>query len=413
MLAVIENRLDLNARRGCAALVLVMTTLSACRRGLQHRTDPDASSESEPQSLLSDAGESSAPPRGMVWVPAGPLVVGTAPNTYPRRPDRELAGEQVVMHGYYIDKLPYPNEEGAIPSTNITQSNARALCEKQHKRLCTELEWERACKGPAQHTFEYGEHYREDVCATGTVVVPRPSGFNVGCQSDFGVHDMHGGVYEWTDSAWGRGNTNPNKVVIRGGNDVTAEVVARCANAEPRSPESQGVSVGFRCCAGPVNEVQVQMRVEHGPPVAALSPDPGLLGRLISNLTPAASKELGDATFAPVFSVAWRPIGNERLVALSICSQKRALQRCAVLVGRDTPGMPTVLGAANTGFFPSKLYVDEYARDAWVLGTDARGPFRRLLRYNWGRLDVGPRELQTKAPKSKKSKHSEKAPAAN
>lgn len=274
------------------SLVVVSILVYAC--GAPHR-DRRASFDSDSGALSvtsDDAGEAVAPPRGMVWIAPGPLVVGTAPNTYPRRPDRELAGEQVVLHGFYIDKLPYPNEEGAIPTTNIVHGEARALCEKQGKRLCSELEWERACKGPSQHTFEYGDAYREDICGTGTPVVPRPSGINVGCQSDFGVHDMHGGVFEWTNSVWNRGDTSPNRISVRGGNDITAEVVARCANSEPKSPDAKAASIGFRCCAGPANEVQVLMRVERGPSVTAMNPDSALLRRMIDYLPPEATKEL-------------------------------------------------------------------------------------------------------------------------
>ncbi len=398
----------------CSKVLLAGWVLVSACSG-QHRdrraaVDLDSGSASI---ALVDASEDVAPPRGMVWVTPGPLVVGTAPNTYPRRPDRELAGEQVVLHGFYIDKLPFPNEQGAIPTTNISHAEARALCEKQNKRLCTELEWERACKGPSQHTFEYGDVYREDLCGTGTPVVPRPSGINVGCQSDFGVEDMHGGVFEWTDSHWNRGDSNANRISTRGGNDITAEVVARCANAEPRLEDAKSSSVGLRCCAGPVNEAEVQMRVERGPSVAAMNTDPALLKRMLEHLSPETAKELRELTYAPIWAFVWRPIGNERLVAIAMCSRSRPVQRCAMLIGRDTPGLPAVLGVASTGFFPSKLYVEEGPRDAWVLGTDSIGPFRRLLRYNWGRLEVGPRELQSKPKKSNKPKHSARLGRSN
>ena len=340
----------------------------------------------------------------MVWISLGPLVVGTPPNTYPRRPDRELAGEQFVLHGFYIDVFPYPNEEGAIPTTNIGQTDARALCNKLGKRLCSELEWERACKGPSQHTYEYGNRYREDTCGTGAIVVPRPSGIKVGCQSDFGVHDLHGGVFEWTESRWARGSGNPNKVAIRGGNDGTGEVVGRCANAEANAPEAKSSSVGFRCCSGPINEVEIQMRVEHGQAITLnASPDVGLLHRMMENLPSDAAAELGENKWNAIYGFVWRPIGNERLVAISICTRTHVPQRCAVLVGRDTPGLPTVLAAVGTGYFPSKLYVDESPRDVWLLGTDANGQFRRLMRYNWGHVNVGPRERQAAPPDNKKS----------
>ena len=402
-------------RHGLAAVMLVAASTSSCHRYERHKQSPptEQSANLAPTTSV-NAGESAAPPRGMVWIGPGPLVVGTPPNVYPRRPDRELAGEQFVLHGFYIDVLPYPDEEGAIPTTNVDQNEARAICAKQAKRLCSELEWERACKGPSQFTYEYGDRYREDACGTGTVVVPRPSGIRVGCQSDFGVHDLHGGVFEWTDSPWTRGSGNANKVVVRGGNDTAGEVVGRCANAEPRPPETRSSSIGFRCCAGPTNEMEIQMRVEHGPAVTAVaSPDAGLLRRMLEHLPSDTEVELREPSTFAIFGFVWRPIGNERLVAISTCARSNGPQRCAVIVGRDTPGLPTVLATAGTGFFPSKLYADEFARDVWLLGTDANGSFRRLLRYNWGHIEVGPRERHSAlSAKKKSSKRSRKAASA-
>ena len=88
----------------------------------------------------------------MVWVPAGALVAGTPPEQLPRIADEEMPGEQVVLQGFYIDIFAYPNEEGAIPKTNVTHAAGGELCAEQGKRLCTELEWERACKGPQNTT---------------------------------------------------------------------------------------------------------------------------------------------------------------------------------------------------------------------------------------------------------------------
>ena len=90
------------------------------------------------------------PPRkGMVFIPGGALVAGTPPEKLPRIADEEMPGEQVILKGFYIDVFPYPNEEGAIPLTNLSEPEAEGLCAELGKRLCTELEWERACKGPA------------------------------------------------------------------------------------------------------------------------------------------------------------------------------------------------------------------------------------------------------------------------
>jgi len=166
----------------------------------------------------------------MVWVPRGPLVAGTPEGSLPRVADEEMPGEQVILKGFYIDVFPYPNEEGAIPQTVVSQEAALGFCTERGKRLCTELEWERACKGPDNHRYEYGEAYRPDRCGTGATPVMRPTGIRVACRSDFGVRDLHGGAWEWTASDWLRG-TSSGLVSVRGGNSPDGELVGRCANA--------------------------------------------------------------------------------------------------------------------------------------------------------------------------------------
>ena len=354
------------------------------------------------------AVESAVPvvPRGMVWIAPGPLVVGTPPNLVPRRVDRDLPGEQFMLHGFYMDVFAYPNEEGAIPTTNVTQADARALCNKLDKRLCTELEWERACKGPAQHVFEYGDHYSEDTCGTGTAVLPRPSGFKVGCRSDFGVHDMHGDAFEWTNSRWLRGTTSAALVAVRGGNDTTGELVARCANAESRPAEYKSSNTGFRCCRGPVNEVAIVMPVERGDPLTtSTSLDKSLFSRMLEHTPAAIAAQLKDLKWDAIAAYTWRPLGNERLRAFSMCSRRHIPQGCGILLGQDTLGVPVVLGFAETGFYPSKLYLDVSPDDVWVIGTDAGGPFRRLIHYNWGALEIGPAQRNFSRPSGSGSQH--------
>jgi hypothetical protein len=386
-----------------------MSQFACARRNAAHEHG-DAGFPLDAAALLLDAGPP-VPQRGMAWIEPGPLVVGTPPNTFPRRPDRDLPGEQVMLHGFYIDDFAYPNEEGAIPTTNVTQSEARALCAKQGKRLCSELEWERACKGPQQHVFEYGDAYREETCGTGMPVVAKPSGFRVGCRSDFGVHDLHGGVFEWTDSRWLRGvgsSAQGSLVVVRGGNDALGELIGRCANAEPRAAESKASTTGFRCCLGPVNEVEVTLRVDRGEAMSSASPiDSQTLQRMLEHAPAAVVAELKDYKWDGMAAYVWRPLGNERLTALSVCARKARPQVCGILIGRDTPGAPMVLGFAGTGYFPSKLYVDVAPEDVWVLGNDASGAFRRLIQYNWGSVTVGPkqRRLSRAETDTRRKKH--------
>ena len=230
------------AERALAALLL----LCACR-------DAPAPAPAPARAEVADAAppwasESRAPavPRGMVWIPEGTLLAGTPAGRVPRLADIEMAGDALELHGFFIDQFPYPNEEGAIPQSGVTRTQAEGLCQERGKRLCTELEWERACKGPRNLSYEYGDRHRPEVCQTGRAPRLLPSGYRTACRSDFGVRDLHGGVWEWTQSRWGRGGA-ADLYSVRGGNSSNGELAGRCANAMPRASEQARSRSAVHC----------------------------------------------------------------------------------------------------------------------------------------------------------------------
>jgi hypothetical protein len=341
----------------------------------------------------------------MVYIAPGALVAGSPPNSLPRRPDRELPGEQVMLKGYYIDRFAFPNEEGAIPLTNVTQPEAQALCEKTGKRLCTELEWERACKGPTNNVYAWGNKYRADVCQLGAMILPRPSGMKVGCRSDFGIYDLHGGVLEWTRSRFRRGEAD-GRVTLRGGNGVAGELIGRCANAEPADPNLRSQQVGFRCCAGPENTAEVVIAGSHGDAIERLdSFDAAQFKRLFDRLQGDEAQELRGANLQAHRAFVWRPISNEQLIAVTACTTGNTPHRCGLLIGRDAPGQPMALGWAATGFVPSSIHMDEHSESLWLLGLDALGQFKRFVRYQAGLILIGPKERRLPSAKREKRTH--------
>ena len=60
------------------------------------------------------------------------------------------------VDGFHIDRLPHPNDPAARPTTGVTREEAEALCANDGKRLCTEVEWERACKGDTLRDYPGG-----------------------------------------------------------------------------------------------------------------------------------------------------------------------------------------------------------------------------------------------------------------
>lgn len=379
---------------GVVAAVLGGLCLVACERSPSVNERASASDAAPPW----DAGESPVPRPGMVWIPGGVLFAGTPPGKLPRIPDQEMAGEQVVMHGFYVDEFPYPNEIGAIPTTSVTRDEAAALCAQGGKRLCTELELERACKGPENTTYPYGETYRAATCATGSQRTQVPNGVNSGCRSAFGVADLVGTVFVWTASAWGRDGSQPGSVAVRGGNGVDGDVVARCANARPRRPDVRRNDLGVRCCAGEPNTFQVLLDVTRGDPFALIPVAPDLavaMERLVPEEVQRGSSGPGRVPFHVERTWMWRPAGNEELLLGGGCALVPN-KRCGVLVGRRGAGQFAALTFVPTDKWQPTIGETDEARHLFVHGGDERGAFRKKLTYDWGRLVIGEKQYKSR-----------------
>lgn len=386
-------------RWGGAVLAAAWALCSGCdeeKKRLPSEEPQEAKSDTSPPSEAPPLGppaDRPAPRVGMVYIPPGALVLGTPRDQWPRRADRELPGEQIMLDGFYIDEFAYPNEEGAIPVTNVTQKEAEALCKEQDKRLCTEIEWERACKGPDNRTYEYGEQYDESACRTGKKAQLRPSGFHVGCQSDYGVQDMHGGPFEWTKSTYGRGRED-GAVAIRGGDGEPSEVIGRCANVEPRDPQDKSGIIGFRCCHGPENQSEVELRIEHGPGLIPRARfDEELENSLLAALPEEARENLEKAGSIKRHRVwLWRPVANEQLHLMALCGRGRPAPygpQCGLFVAQVAPGKIQALAWVSSGRWVADLHRPGPHDLLWLVGGDRRGSFKRLIRYAYGDIEVG------------------------
>ncbi len=382
--------------RGMAASLLasslalgVLVAVEGCARGRAVAGDGGAGG-GDAGAMRAKVVLPGAPRAGMVWIPPGTLRAGTPPGRVPRIADEELAGVPVEMGGFYIDLLPYPNEAGAIPTSNVARAEAARLCEATSKRLCSELEWERACKGPDGTTYEYGDAYRAPLCGTGMPVEQsskQPEGERLSCASGFGVRDMHGGVWEWTSSPWGRGSTNPEMGVLRGGNATAGELVGRCANAIGRTSGTKGAAMGFRCCAGAANDAKVDLALVTGVPLER-SAKPSELGAPFVGVARGAwlaEADAGAASFTRAWT--WHPVPNEELVIAGGCARVRGVLDCGAVVGRVSPA-PKVLAEIPTGLDFPDVAQNGDARHLRIRGLELRGGFLRDVIYTYGLVDV-------------------------
>jgi hypothetical protein len=156
---------------------------------------------------------------------------------------------------------------GAVPQGYISGTQAAAACANAGKRLCTDDEWRRACRGPDNLIYPYGNTREVGVCNDHRDVHPAvelfgsvtmldsplinqlhdtvdPTGSRTGCVTAEGAYDMMGNLHEWTADPAG---------TFRGGFYVDTVINGNgCLYATPAHDMVYwDYSTGFRCCADP------------------------------------------------------------------------------------------------------------------------------------------------------------------
>lgn len=189
-------------------------------------------------------------PDGMKFINAGNFKMGTSRDDPMMGFDEKILASTSVS-AYCIDIYEYPNRRGGTPKVGVSWADAQRSCEGRGKRLCSESEWERACKGPGNARYPYGNTYDADACNTEDELgEDRPlatSGRFQKCRSGFGIADMSGNAAEWTESSYSGGADKAQK----GGSFSKPDYAARCSARKNGSPGSRGADIGFRCCADP------------------------------------------------------------------------------------------------------------------------------------------------------------------
>ena len=203
----------------------------------------------------------------MVWIPAGPYVAGK----WSEFDDGGLAGERaeqvVEVEGFWIDAYeahlssralePEADEETIAATQAWNDANAwtldidrtwhesKGLCEQAGKRLCTEDEWEKACKGPDNTSYTYGDTFEKSRCPQSGYTRSQPYRANEhpACASGYKVFDMGGGVTEWTSTSYG------DSYIVKPGPVGQDTQSTRCAGRTDRAATFAQIHVGYRCCA--------------------------------------------------------------------------------------------------------------------------------------------------------------------
>ena len=220
---------------------------------------------------------------GMVYVPAGPFIMGTERGEW----DDEAPRHLVELPAFYLDETEVTNAaygqcvaahrcspgpwsrdpvlgQADHPVAGPNWHDAVAFCRFAGKRLPTEAEWEKAARGTDEREFPWGNDWHptwlnlkgdEDGAPQSSAVRRYPQN-----KSPYGAYDMAGNVWEWTADVYAsttyrksptRAPTGPAAGplrAMRGGSWMYALPFFHTThNRSPGRPDVHKKYVGFRC----------------------------------------------------------------------------------------------------------------------------------------------------------------------
>ena len=155
---------------------------------------------------------------------------------------------------------PSRSKSDALPVEQVSWEDCQEFCKKSELSLPTEAQWEYACRAGTSEPFagtgkiEDMAWYKQNTHGTTTHPVGEKQ------PNDFGLHDMHGNVFEWCED-WYQAdfyqesigardprceNSGSDSRVVRGGSWYHSAWVCRSAFRFVFPPSRRDLVVGFR-----------------------------------------------------------------------------------------------------------------------------------------------------------------------
>jgi formylglycine-generating enzyme required for sulfatase activity len=216
----------------------------------------------------------------LVVIPAGSFMMGSD-NYDTENPIHEVNMSSFKMSKYPITLQQYKSVMGAdvplhfyfllpsgknLPVNSVSWHNAVVFCKRlsdiigQTVRLPSESQWEYACRAGSSSKYCFGEDIRQlwnyawyDKNTKSTC----PIGLKL--PNTFGLHDMHGNVWEWCEDIWHDSyddaptdgsawisSGDENKAVIRGGSYCEDENNCHSATRFGQLVDKTDATIGFR-----------------------------------------------------------------------------------------------------------------------------------------------------------------------
>ena len=265
-----------NALRFCVVACLMLV-------GLSHPAWSQAPDE-KPRKLKNSIGMEFAS------IPAGKFLMGS-PATEKERSQDETQHEVTLTQGFrmgvhevtqaqygqVMGKNPSYFKGATLPVETVSYDEALAFCKKlsdlpaekaagRKYRLPTEAEWEYCCRAGTSTPFHFGNELNgtqancDGTFPYGTTkqgpYLKKTSPVGSYPANAWGLHDMHGNVYEWCQDWYGdypkdsikdpQGSSSGELRVLRGGSWDDVARSCRAGRRNRNSPGTHDINCGFR-----------------------------------------------------------------------------------------------------------------------------------------------------------------------
>jgi formylglycine-generating enzyme required for sulfatase activity len=249
------------------------------------------------ETTAANGGWVTDPTTGMALreIPAGQFAMGS-PDSETGRGTDETIHDVALTAPFYLARFEVteqewnalmpsntrltPNCGPGCPVTDVTFGEVQQFLAKLNEgagqplryRLPTEAEWEYACRAGTASPFSTGDilttaqaNYDGRRPYLSVVGIYRGHPVPVGSfdANPWGLADMHGNVWEWTDDWYApygdgavrdpQGASTGAERVVRGGSWQTGAPSARCAFRSRQRPADHTPGLGFRVAADPIN----------------------------------------------------------------------------------------------------------------------------------------------------------------
>jgi formylglycine-generating enzyme required for sulfatase activity len=189
---------------------------------VKHRAINTAKTSPSPSSLPTPTPSAPQPPLGMVFIPGGTFSMGRDEGDEYERPVHEVTVDPFFMDKHEVTCAEYqrfvnekgypppkdwkngkyPADSAELPVTGVSWTDAMAFSQWAKKRLPTEEEWEFAARGYDGRLYPWGNVWNPQAANAGAEKkggLAKVESFPEG-ESPFGIQDMAGNAWEWTDS---------------------------------------------------------------------------------------------------------------------------------------------------------------------------------------------------------------------